>query len=408
MTRAFLLILDSFGIGGAPDAADFGDEGSNTLGHIAQACASSHTDGTMVRSGPLFLPNLCALGLGHAARAASGAWPQGLPEAQISNIASWGYAIETSKGKDTPSGHWEIAGVPVVFDWGYFPRTQPAFPADLTAAIIERANLPGILGDKHASGTDIVAELGDEHVHTGKPIFYTSADSVVQIACHEDSFGLERLLELCQITRELVDPLNIGRVIARPFLGSDAATYERTGNRRDFSVPPPEPTLLDAASSSGRDVVSIGKIGDIYAHSGTGRIVKATGNDALFQATLDTADTLQDGGLAITNFVDFDSLYGHRRDVMGYAAALEAFDRQLPDFLERLRPGDMAVLTADHGCDPTWEGTDHTRECIPILTVNPGRTSSDIGQRNTFADIGQTLARHLELQPLRHGTSWIE
>ncbi len=405
MTRAFLLILDSFGIGGAPDAADFGDDGSNTLGHIAQACAQSAAKDAE-RSGPLHLPNLCSLGLGHAAQSACGTWPEGLAEAPQLESASWGYAVETSRGKDTPSGHWEIAGVPVLFDWGYFPRTQPAFPAELTATIMRRTGLPGILGNKHASGTDIIAELGDEHVRTGKPIFYTSADSVVQIACHEESFGLERLLALCRITREHVDSLNIGRVIARPFLGSDAASFERTGNRRDFSVPPPQPTLLDHASSAGRDVISVGKIGDIYAHSGTGRIVKATGNDALFQATLEAADTLDDGGLAITNFVDFDSLYGHRRDVMGYAAALETFDRQLPEFLDKLRPGDMAVLTADHGCDPTWQGTDHTRECIPVLAVIPGQAGRDIGRRDTFADIGQTLARHLDLPPLKHGTAW--
>src|SRR5262249_51456552 len=272
MSRAFLFVLDSVGIGGAPDADRFGDEDADTLGHIARDLGR-----------PLELPNLARLGLANAAEAASGSLPLAIPN----NLAGqWGYGIEQSNGKDTPSGHWEIAGVPVMFVWGYFPRTIPAFPRDLTDALIARSALPGLLGNKHASGTDIIAELGEEHMRTGKPIIYTSADSVIQIAAHEESFGLERLYEVCKIARELSLPLNIGRVIARPFVSIGAQNFARTGNRKDYSLLPPEPTLLDRLSDAGRQVISVGKIGDIYAHSGTGREIKTSGNMALFDATL--------------------------------------------------------------------------------------------------------------------------
>ena len=244
-------------------------------------------------------------------------------------------------------------------------------------------------------------------MRTGKPIVYTSADSVFQIAAHEESFSLDRLYEICLIARELVDPLNIGRVIARPFVGADPGSFERTSNRRDYSVPPPAPTLLDRATEDGRQVISIGKIGDIFAHQGTGEIRKAAGNEALFDATLRAMDDLADGGLAFANFVDFDMLYGHRRDVPGYAAALEAFDRRLPELLSRLKPGDLAILTADHGCDPTWTGTDHTRECVPVLAAGPDITPRRIGRRSSFCDVGQTIAQHLGMNRLDHGVAWL-
>lgn len=406
MTRAIILVLDSLGIGGAPDAERFGDEGSNTLGHIAEACAAGHARRNGDRSGPLQVPHLLRLGLGNAARSAAGAIVAGLEPADDPD-AQWGVGIEISNGKDTPSGHWEIAGVPVRFDWGYFPDTVPCFPEDLVRSLLEAGKLPGILGNCHASGTEIIARLGEEHMATGKPIVYTSADSVLQIACHETSFGLERLYDLCGTARRLVDPLNIGRVIARPFVGGSAETFVRTANRKDFSVPPPEPTLLDRLETEGRSVISIGKIGDIFAHRGTGRIVKAAGNEALFEAMLLSMEDLEDGGLMFVNFVDFDTLYGHRRDVAGYAGAIESFDRLLPRFLDRLQPGDMAVMTADHGCDPTWTGTDHTRECVPILCFGPDIRPGSIGRRTGFADIGQTVAAHLGIAPLAHGTSWV-
>jgi phosphopentomutase len=393
MKRAFLFILDSVGIGGAPDADEFGDKGSNTLGHIA-----SHME--------LRLPHLAALGLGHAAQAASGHMPKGF-DANTELKGQWGFGVEKSNGKDTPSGHWEIAGVPVTFDWGYFPKKVPCFPRTLTDALVARAELPGLLGNKHASGTDVIAEFGEDHMETSKPIIYTSADSVIQIAAHEETFGLDRLYEVCQIARELSYDLNIGRVIARPFVGADAGDFTRTGNRKDYSILPPAPTLLDRLGKAGRQVISIGKIGDIYAHSGTGTEIKAVGNDALFETTLANMPGLAQGGLAITNFVDFDMLYGHRRDFRGYGAALEAFDAQLPQALDRLQSGDLLVITADHGCDPTWRGSDHTRECVPILTYAPGAKPGSFGRRDGFADIGQTIASHLGIAPLAHGKSWL-
>jgi phosphopentomutase len=400
MGRALILVLDSVGIGAAPDAALYGDEGADTIGHIAEACVRDEANAAG-RAGPLKLPNLVRLGLGRACELAGGRVPPGL-ESNPSPEGRFGCAAETSKGKDTPSGHWEIAGVPVAFDWGYFPRTIPCFPPELVSALCLQADLPGILGDKHASGTDIIAELGEEHLRTGKPICYTSADSVFQIAAHEERFGLERLYEVCAIARKLVDGFQIGRVIARPFVGSSRKDFVRTGNRRDYSVPPPSPTVLNRASEAGRDVVSVGKIGDIFAHSGTGRLLKANGNSQLFDRTLEGLASLGDGGLLFTNFIDFDSLYGHRRDISGYAAALEAFDARLPDMERALKPNDLALLTADHGCDPIWRGTDHTREQVPILAFGSAAPGS-IGRRATFADVGATVARHLDLQPTSSG-----
>jgi len=390
MPRAFLLILDSFGIGGAPDAEKFGDEGANTLVHIADRMA-------------LHLPHMASLGLGLAAAAASGRNPLAATPLR----GRWGYACEVSKGKDTITGHWEIAGVPVPFEWGYFPETVPAFPKALTDAVIARCDLPGLLALRHASGTAVIEEYGEEHIRSGKPIIYTSADSVIQIAAHEEHFGLERLYEVCRVARELTFPLNVGRVIARPFVGETAKDFVRTGNRKDYAVPPPSPTLLDCLSRVGREVIAIGKIGDIFAHSGTGREIKVAGNDAFMRATLENMDGLGDGGLLMVNFVDFDTNFGHRRDPVGYGRALESFDTQLPLVLARLRPGDLLVLTADHGNDPTWTGTDHTRECIPIMTFTPGIAPGSFGRRASFADIGQSIAVHLGIAPLASGRSWL-
>ena len=403
MARAFVFVLDSFGIGGAPDAARFGDAGSDTYGHIAAACATGAGDREGLRSGPLALPHMDRLGLAHAAalatgrQAPAGALPQGFH----------GAATETSEGKDTPSGHWEIAGVPVAFDWGYFPHTVPAFPEWLTDAMIAEAKLPGILGNRHASGTGIIEDFGEEHVATGKPIAYTSSDSVLQIAAHEEHFGLDRLYELCAITRRLVEPLNIGRVIARPFLGASRETFERTANRRDYAVPPPEPTLLDRAKDAGRKVIAVGKIGDIFAGRGMTEKVKAPDNMAMFDAALAAMDRAGDGDFVFANFVDFDTNFGHRRDVPGYAAALEAFDRRLPEALAKLGDGDLLILTADHGCDPTYRGTDHTRERVPVIGTGLGLAPAAIGIRPTFADIAATVAEHLAIPAGPHGTSFL-
>jgi phosphopentomutase len=406
MARAFLFVLDSFGVGGSPDAAAYGDEGADTLGHIAEFCAAGAADREGLRSGPLSLPIMSGLGLLEIAKAATGSYPPGMPLPQ-KLYGLYGCANEISCGKDTPSGHWEIAGTPVTFDWGYFPTEGDAFPPELVEAICKAADLPGILGNCHASGTDIIAEYGEEHIRSGKPICYTSSDSVFQIAAHEQHFGLERLISLCQIARTLLDPYNIGRVIARPFIGETPASFERTGNRRDFSVLPPEPTLLDRLIQAERNVHAVGKIGDIFAHQGISRVVKANGNMKLMDATLKTMDEAADGDLVFTNFVDFDMVYGHRRDVAGYAAALEAFDARLPEVHRKLKPGDLLILTADHGCDPTWRGTDHTRERVPIIAYELGIRSRPIGIRQTYADIGETVAHHLGIAAGPHGRSFL-
>jgi len=405
MPRVILCVLDSFGIGGAPDAGDYGDEGANTLVHIAEACAAGKGDRKDLRAGPLNLPNMDALGLGAAGRLASGVLAPGLTGA--ARGGRWGVGREISKGKDTPSGHWEIAGVPVPFEWGYFPQTVPAFPADLVAELIAKAELPGILGNCHASGTTIIAELGEESVRTGKPICYTSVDSVFQIAAHETHFGLDRLYRVCEIAFRMTSRLRIGRVIARPFVGETAQTFKRTGNRRDFAIPPPEPTLLDRAKEAGRGVFAVGKISDIFAGSGVTHKLKATGNMKLFEATLDAMGMAGDGALIFTNFVDFDQEYGHRRDVPGYAAALEAFDARLPELIAKLRDDDLLILTADHGNDPSWAGTDHTREQVPILVFSPSLSKGEVGIRQSFADIGASAARWLGLSEGPHGRSFL-
>ncbi|MFT5644960.1 MAG: phosphopentomutase [Janthinobacterium sp.] len=397
MPRAFILLFDSFGLGATPDAADFGDAGANTLGHIAHWAATGGT--------PLTLPHLEQFGLGAAAHAASAEWPEGLLQ-RSGFQAAWGAACERSTGKDTQSGHWEIAGMPVDFDWGYFPDTVPSLPLELTAALQEQGGVAGFLGDCHASGTEIINRYGDLHVASGKPIIYTSGDSVLQIAAHETSFGLERLSALCEVAFKLVAPWNIGRVIARPFVGAHGH-YTRTANRHDYAVPPPGPTLLDHVKDNGGEVIAVGKVSDIFARQGVSRAIKADGNMALFDALLaatdDTAAAVANAALVFVNFVDFDQLYGHRRDVAGYAAALQALDARLPEFVAKMRPGDLAVITADHGCDPTLKGSGHTREHIPMLFFGPGVAPRVLGVARSFCDIGQTLAHHLGVPALAHG-----
>jgi phosphopentomutase len=399
MGRAIILVMDSFGIGATADADRFGDAGSNTLGSIARQRSAGP-------NGPLELPNLTRLGLMHAAQESAGEFPAGADsEAEI--IGAYGYASELSSGKDTPSGHWEIAGVPVLFDWGYFTNKTDTFPPELLEKLIARADLPGVLGNCHSSGTTIITELGEEHMASGKPIVYTSADSVFQIACHEETFGLQRLYDLCDIARELVDEYKVGRVIARPFVGTNSSDFVRTGNRRDLTEPPPSPTLLDKLVDSGGEVISVGKIADIYAHKGVTKKIKASGNAALFDATLEALSEAPDRSIVFTNFVDFDMLYGHRRDVDGYAEALEYFDSRLPELFALMDDDDVLVICADHGCDPTWTGTDHTREHIPVLVYGNSVTPGSLGKRDTFADIGQSLAGFFGLTPMEYGTSFL-
>ncbi|MCB1388896.1 MAG: phosphopentomutase [Rhodobacteraceae bacterium] len=391
MSRALLLVLDSVGIGGAPDAARYGDAGASTLGHIRDWCA---------RAGrPLHLPNLAALGLFDALALSEGREP-GAPGGAI-----WGVAREASPGKDTTTGHWEIACAPPTRDFGLFPDATPAFPPALTEALIELGNLPGLLGDCHASGTEIIDRLGAEHVATGKPIVYTSADSVLQIAAHEEAFGLERLYALCRTARVIADRWQVGRVIARPFTGVPGA-FRRTPNRRDFAMPPFTPTLLDDLSAQGRAVVAIGKVADIFAGRGVTQSRKAHGVTGTFEATMAAWHELTDGGLVFSNIVEFDSEFGHRRDPAGYADAMRELDALLPRLVASARPGDLIVLTADHGNDPTWPGSDHTREQVPVLAIAPGAVPGALGLLG-FADIGATLGAHLGIAVSGPGRSFL-
>lgn len=398
MPRAFLIVMDSVGCGGAPDAAEFGDAGSNTLGHIAQACAAGRADEG--RSGPLRMPQLDALGLGAAVELASGVKPPGfgaLPQGR------WGAATEISRGKDTPSGHWELAGVPVPWEWTYFPDTVPAFPDDLVALVCKLAGTDGILGNCHASGVPIIAEHCEAHLRTGWPICYTSADSVFQIAAHEEAFGLERLLKLCADLAPHLHAMKVGRVIARPFTGGPG-DFKRTANRRDFAIAPPAPTLLDWVADAGRATHAIGKIGDIFSMRGIGKLWKGKNDLDLFDHLDRLAAEAEDGSLTFANFVEFDTLYGHPRDVAGYARALEWFDGRVGGFLARLRPGDLAIFTADHGNDPTWTGTEHTRERVPVICAGLG--SGGLGQV-AFVDVGASIAAHLGVAAQGPGRSFL-
>jgi phosphopentomutase len=398
MARAFLIVMDSVGCGGAPDAAEFGDAGANTLGHIALACAEGRAD--QGRSGPLHLPNLDALGLGAAIELASGLRAPGLG---AQPKGRWGAATEVSRGKDTPSGHWELAGVPVPWDWTYFPDTVPAFPEDLVALVCKLAGTTGILGNCHASGVPIIAEHCEAHLRTGWPICYTSADSVFQIAAHEEAFGLERLLKLCADLAPHLHAMRVGRVIARPFTGGPG-DFQRTANRHDFAMDPPAPTLLDWVQNAGRATHAVGKIGDIFSMKGVGKLWKGNNDLDLFDHLDRLLEEVEPGSLTFANFVEFDSLYGHPRDVAGYARALETFDARVGGFLARLRPGDLAIFTADHGNDPTWRGTEHTRERVPILCAGVG--AGPLGLRG-FVDVAASIAAHLGVAAQGPGRSFL-
>ncbi|WP_116086678.1 phosphopentomutase [Tropicimonas sp. IMCC34011] len=398
MTRAFLVVMDSVGCGGAPDAEDFGDPGANTLAHIAECCTAGLANGQ--RFGPLRMPNLDRLGLGRAIQLASGATAPGLG-AEPEGV--WGAATEVSRGKDTPSGHWELAGVPVPWDWHYFPKGEPAFPEELSRFVAEQAGTDGILGDCHASGTNIIEELGEAHMRSGQPICYTSVDSVFQIAAHEETFGYDRLIALCEAVAPRLHEMRVGRVIARPFVGSAEAGFTRTAGRRDFAMLPPSDTLCDVASKAGRRVHAVGKIGDIFSMRGIDDVAK--GGDAELMTHLGRlVDEAEGGSLTFANFVEFDSLYGHRRDTEGYARALEWFDREIGAVLSRLREGDLMILTADHGNDPTYLGTDHTRERVPVLCAGIGAGEAGLV---AFADVAASVAAHLGIDPVGPGKSFL-
>lgn len=399
MARVFLTVLDSVGCGGAPDARKFGDEGGNTLGHIIQACGEGRANEG--RNGPLKVPNLDRIGLGAAVRLSTGIKTPGLNENPTSG---WGCATEISLGKDTPSGHWEIAGVPVPWDWFYFPQKVPAFSSEIVDAVCRLAKADGILGNCHASGVPIMHEHGAEHVKTGKPICYTSADSVFQIAAHEESFGLDRLYQLCRNLAPMLHEMRVGRVIARPFVGDAQNGFERTANRKDFAIAPPAQTLCDYALGAGRKVYAVGKINDIFSGRGISSHFKGSGDASLFDQLADLVKTAEDGALIFSNFVEFDTMYGHQRDVSGYARALEWFDARLPEVTKNMRDHDLLILTADHGNDPTYRGTDHTRERVPVLVVGGG--VGPIGHCG-FSDIGASAAAHLGIDFGVHGQSFL-
>ncbi|AIT09435.1 phosphopentomutase [Candidatus Francisella endociliophora] len=401
--KVVILLFDSFGIGQAPDAAEFGDEGSDTLGHIVEYFSKN---GISIR-----LPNLSRKGLKEAAEYnRCRELAQDIADSDNVENAKYGYCAEISRGKDTPSGHWELAGVPVMFDWYYFTpkENQSCFDKEFIDSWVKEADLrDGFIDAGHASGTEVLKKYGCESCVTKKPIVYTSADSVFQIAAHEDYFGLERLLEICNIARKILDDMNmkVGRVIARPFIGESADEYVRTGNRKDFSILPPAPTLLDKLCKAGGKVVSIGKIADIYADQGISKKVKATGLEQLFDMTIKEYTSADKNTLIFTNFVDLDSSFGHRRDVKGYGKALEYLDSRIPDLDNQLDEDTIVVLAADHGCDPTAPGSDHTRECVPFLLWGKNIESEFIGARDTFADIGQSIADYMGVEPLDYGKS---
>jgi len=398
--RAVVIVLDSLGIGASQDADKYGDTGADTLGHIAEHCNQGKADNAF-RQGQLRIPNLQRWGLAEAAKESR---KKALPIDNTTIVeGAYGFAQEVSVGKDTPSGHWEICGLPVPFEWGLFPNINPCFPKDLLHELIQHGKLKGTLANCHASGTQVIQEYGEAHIRSGKPICYTSADSVFQIAAHEEHFGLKRLYDLCDVARKLVDPLNIGRVIARPFVGNISDGFQRTENRRDLTTPPHAPTLLDAVQASGSSVIAIGKISDIFAQQGISHSVKAPTNSKIVDALIEQMKKV-DEGLLFANLVDFDSVFGHRRDVAGYAQAIEAFDSRLPEIESLMRPNDLVLITADHGCDPTWPGTDHTREYVPVLFNGPNVSQSNLGKRASFADMGATIAAHLNTCKLDHGT----
>ena len=400
MKRAIILVLDSLGLGSSADAHRYGDNGADTLGHIAEACAEGNADNSQ-RQGPLNIPNLLRWGLGAAANASRG---KPLPVTSVTPQGAYGYAREVSAGKDTPSGHWEICGLPVPFEWGTFPSQENCFPSSLLQNLITQGQIGGTLANKHASGTEVIKEFGEEHLETGFPICYTSADSVFQIAAHEQSFGLERLYELCKVAKRLVDPLDITRVIARPFIGTCSDDFERTSNRRDLTTPPNGLTLLDFIQAAGGQVVSVGKIADIFSNQGVSYTVKGSDNMALIDQLLSQMKLAQEG-LIFVNLVDFDTKFGHRRDVAGYALALEQLDKRIIEIESLLSNDDLVLITADHGCDPTWPGSDHTREHVPVVFYGNQVKNNNLGERSSFADMGQTIANHLEIDPLPYGKS---
>jgi len=384
MRRVFLIILDSLGVGALPDASSFGDAGTHTLDHIVDA------------AGGLDVPNLERLGLGHVPgvkRVKQTSSPRG----------AFGRCAELSPGKDTSTGHWEMMGCVLERQFPTFPE---GFPPEIIDAFVARAKLPGVLCNQPASGTEVIERLGEEHVRTQKPIVYTSADSVFQVACHERHFGLERLYDCCQVAREILNPHGVGRVIARPFVG-EVGSFERTYNRRDYSLKPFKETALNRLVRAGVPVIGVGKIEDIFAGDGITESVHTAGNRDGMRHVLDLARTVA-RGFVFVNLVDFDMLYGHRRDAQGYRRALEEFDADFGALSKLLRDDDLVLLSADHGNDPTFtQTTDHTREYVPVLAAGARvKPNVALGTRASFADIGATVEEALDVSPQAPGRSF--
>jgi phosphopentomutase len=382
MKRVFLIVLDSLGCGALPDADKFGDTGANTLTHTSQAVSG------------LNIPNLQKWGLGNTTEVV-GVPSTSTPEALVGKLK------EKSNGKDTSTGHWEMAGL--ISEEG-FPTYTEGFSDEVISKFIEKSGVPGILGNIAASGTEIIKDLGIEHLETGKPIVYTSADSVFQIAAHEKVFSLEKLYECCEVARKICDEIRVARVIARPFEGDSPENFKRTPYRKDFSIDIPGKTLLDYLKEENFEVTGIGKIGDIFNNTGiTRNLSKAKNNDQVMETLINEAKESDNQGLIFANFVDFDMLYGHRRDPNGYAKALERFDQQFPEFLENINDDDLVMITADHGNDPTYRGIDHTREYVPILVFSKNLKGQDIGVRESFADVGATAYKFLTGKTFHEG-----
>jgi phosphopentomutase len=390
--KAFLIVLDSVGIGAAPDAADYDDVGSNTLAHIGQTV------------GALKLPTLQALGLGNIPPHLPGGCP--IPGIAPVTPATGGFGAmqEQSRGKDTTTGHWEIAGLLMEKGFHLFPHQFPSFPPHLIQEFEQRTGRKTI-GNKAANGIAIINELGKQQMDEGAWIVYTSGDSVFQIAAHEAIIPLPELYEGCRIARELCDPYIVGRVIARPYIGQPG-TFKRTENRRDFSYPLPEPTLLDRLFQQGLTVITVGKLDDIFCNRGITRSCHVENNPDAENTLLKLADQT-DSFFCFANLIDFDMLYGHRRDAIGYAGALERTDRFLSAFLAKLAPTDLVIISADHGNDPTFKGSDHTREYVPLLTHGPGQTNKHLGIRNGFYDVAQTIAQYFGIPAMPRGISFL-
>lgn len=370
--RVVLIVLDGVGIGALPDAAAYGDVGANTLGHVAAAC------------GGLQLPNMLKLGLGQLLELPGSIQPDRV-------VGGYGRMLERSVGKDTTTGHWELAGLVQQAPFATYPK---GFPAEIIEAFARATGLEP-LGNIAASGTDILRLLGTEHLATGRPIVYTSADSVFQIAAHEEVIAVERLYQICRQTRDLLDPYRVGRVIARPFVGSTPEDFRRTARRHDFSMPPGGPTILDQLVQAGMEVTGIGKINDIFAGRGLSRAQSSDGNADGMGQTLAALEQLQQG-LVFTNLVDFDMLFGHRLDAKGFGRALEEFDAWLPQLRSVFKADDLLLITADHGCDPQVSGTDHTREYVPLLVWHAGLCEGvNLGDRSGFADVAATIGEAL-------------